>query len=176
MDLTLSFSRAVGWGTHDVVVECLSTEDPALEPFLQSLASARLGAANDADASWELRQAVESPVAGTLDLSRLVELGWYQPVDVPTTLAFDRRVTDRYTEYCASLGVFYAGTFTCEHLGDHQIVEVHAYDVDTPDDAATKFDESAYPDDFATIISDCRELQQRDEPRYILSLVPRSTT
>lgn len=174
MDQTISFSTRAGWGTHDLSLERLSAEDPEIEALLNPLVGGLVGPAEDADLVWHLTQAVASPISGTLRWDRLVELCWYQPVDVDRTLEFDRKVTERYTEYCASLGIYYAGTFTSAQLGDRYIVEVHTYDVGDPTAAAELGDEDAFPEDFARIIADCRDLQRRDEPRYILSLVPRT--
>lgn len=173
MDLTVSLSSVPGCGTHNVVLERLSATDDHHEQLIATVVSAQIGSADDADVTLDLRQAVASPVAGTLRFDRLVELCWYQPIDVAATLAFDAQVNDRYTEFCGTLGIHYGGTFNREQLGAAYIAELHTYDLDDPAEAAAVGDEAVYPEDFATIISDCRDLQRRDEPRYILSLVPR---
>lgn len=174
MDLLVSLSSQPGWGTHDVAVERLTIEDADHERLLGQMVSACIGATEGAEAVLEFRQSVASPLEGTLSFDRLVEVSWYQPVDVATTLEFDRSVNERYTEYCATLGAFYGGTFTCPQLGDAYIAELHTYDFDDPAEAEALGDEDSYPEDFAAIITECRDLQRREEPRYILSLVPRT--
>jgi hypothetical protein len=118
---------------------------------------------------------VASPLSRSLDLTRAVQLYIYQPHDVDQVLEFDRRITDRYSSFWAQHGEFYGGTFQCDGFGPQWIVEVATFDADDPDSADALVADVTPPDDVADIIAECKTLQDRGKPRYVVWLLPTKT-
>jgi hypothetical protein len=171
--VTIWWSDRPGVGTHECAVQWRGVPDAKVAEVLGSARSGSVGTRLDDAACWTLTQAVASPLSATFDWSRLVNLYAYHPVDMEEILQFDRRITERYSEYWATAGEYYAGTWHCNALDSNWLVEAHGYDANEADAAQAQMNSVTPPDDVATIIDECRSLQQTDAPRVSVWLTPR---
>ena len=172
MDIVLSFSADPAWGTHAVALERRTVPHPDLDLVLAQFRSAAFGAVDGADAVWTFGNVVASPIADRFDPTGLVEIGSYMTDDTDAVFAFDRSVSERYTEFCSSIGEHYVGTFTCEHLGPEWITEIAWFDATNFEQVDAALGAAEPPEDVARILEECRALQRRDDPRYGLLLTP----
>jgi hypothetical protein len=171
--VTIWWSNQHGLGTHRCAVHWRGTPDDEVAELIGGAHSASIGNPLDDSVCWTLTQALASPMSATFDWSRLANLYAYHPVDVDEILRFDRRITERYSEFWATTGEYYAGTWRCDALDSTWLVEAHAYDADDPDAAVAQTSSVTPPDDVAAIIDECRSRQQRDAPRVSIWLIPR---
>jgi len=172
MDITISFSTQEGWGTHAAACERLTVADPNVDDIVGSLRSAAFGAVPDASFTLRLEYAVPSPIADQAVLDGLVDLCWFRAVDLERIVEFDRRITARYTEFCSTIGEHYMGSFVCPALGADVIAELAWHDDPDFATADARSEVAVIPDDVQQIIAECRELQQREEPRYAIRFTP----
>lgn len=93
----------------------------------------------------------------------------YQPKARDQTLAFEREIEPRYQDYYASVGCFYAGLFDVEGLPGAYLGEILSFR--TSPVKAKGFLESFEPTpEIEQIESECRTLQERELPRFLLWL------
>jgi hypothetical protein len=104
--------------------------------------------------------------------ARLVLVYLYR-ADRDAILAFDRRITDRYTSYFATIGEQYSGTFDVEGLALPCIGEFSVLDAATPDDWHAYQASVEMPPDVAAIVAECTTLQDRSFERFAVWLSPR---
>lgn len=118
-----------------------------------------------------LRGALLTPFADMVesDSTKSIYVYMYQPKDRNQTLEFERSIEPRYQDYYATLGCFYAGLFDVEGLPGGYLGEILSFEAALPE--AKGFVESFEPaPDIARIEDECRTLQERDAPRYLLWL------
>ncbi len=168
------YCRSDELGTHEWRLDSVGAgDDPRLRGLLASYRTASFASAGTERPTFLLRQAVASPLSSTLDLARAVQLYVYQPRDMVEILEFDRRITQRYSTYWAGHGEYYGGTFHCDAFGPQWLVEVAAFGADDADSADRLVADVKPPADVAEIIAECKALQDRDQPRYVVWLLPR---
>jgi len=174
MHVTVQFDPAPGWVTHAVQFETAGPTDPLVSQSLSAVRTARV-LLNDTDdllAGWHFTQAVASPLSERLAADRLLHVIAYQPFDVAEILDYDRQVNERYSSFCATTGEYYAGTFHCAQLGPSWLTEIAWFDAATPEEAEALTEGLVPPDDVSAIIDQCRNLQNRQAPRFALWLRP----
>lgn len=118
-----------------------------------------------------LREALVTPFADVVksDSTKSVYVYMYQPKDRDQTLEFERSIEPRYQDYYATLGCFYAGLFDVEGLPGGYLGEILSFESALAE--AKEFVESFEPaPDIARIEDECRTLQERELPRYLLWL------
>ena len=118
-----------------------------------------------------LREALLTPFADTVksDSTKSIYVYMYQPKDRNQTLEFERSIEPRYQDYYATLGCFYAGLFDVEGLPGGYLGEILSFEASLGE--AKGFVESFEPaPDIARIEDECRTLQERELPRYLLWL------
>ncbi|HEX6506665.1 MAG TPA: hypothetical protein VF221_03445 [Chloroflexota bacterium] len=99
----------------------------------------------------------------------------YHPQDETEILDFDRRITEAYSAFYAGRGLFYAGTFHVTGPDGPSIGEIVS--MDTPDrKEAERRGEYDLSEEIIAIEDECRTLQDRTRPRYLLWLTPRQTS
>jgi hypothetical protein len=179
VDVRIDLYQEPSAGTHAVSVDAApqgvaSPDDvPAVSATI-TWDDAGNGAAATAPAETTLsfRRAVASPV-GLAPLHRdppLLYVYMYHPRDAEEILAFDARITDEYTAYYGERGVHYCGTFHVEGgpLGSC-IGEIITFD--TADRAeAERWCTEGLSERIVAIEDECRTLQDRARPRYVLWL------
>ena len=176
MNISLALHGDDASGAYLVEVEAAPSgvAGPGDYPFASADVSALDEEPAKGDRLLRFVQAVASPLERrALDRGRLLSVYVYQPRDRDEILAFDRRITERYTEFFAEHGELYAGTFLCEELGSAWVAEWTGWLADDREAASALIDPSTYPADIAAIVEECRSLQNRDRERYVLWLRPR---
>lgn len=96
----------------------------------------------------------------------------YNAKDTDEIIAFDRRITDEYTAHYEAEGCHYLGVYAVQDgpLG-LQLAEILVYD--TADLAAAQEDAAREsPPRIAAIEDECRALQDREAPGFVLWLAP----
>jgi hypothetical protein len=171
------FGTADTNGTHDWRLTSLGDQDdPAFLDRLAGIVSVSFSGPAGRTPTFTLRQAVAGPLSAAPDLSRVVQMYVYQPFSVPVILDFDRRITERYSTFWAQHGEFYAGTFSCREFGPQWVVEVATFAADDPDAAEALVQGVQPPPDVQAIIAECKALQNRQLPRYLVWMTPKESS
>ncbi len=172
MDLRIVFDPTEG-ATHRVRWDIVGPPGDRLTPEGQAPSAAQL-ARDDASRpdGWLLRSEVASPIAEHLRTDGVVLVVAYMPHDYAGMLEFDRRITARYTEFCASTGEFYAGTVACDAWLPGWLGEVVWYDQSTLEEADAVGVGVELPEDVQAIVDECRAGQNRDRTRYNIFFEP----
>ncbi len=116
-------------------------------------------------------EALLTPFASTFmaDDVKTVYMYIYQPKDREQTLAFERRIEPRYQDYYAERGCWYAGLFDVDGLAGPYMGEILAFRASLGE--AKNFVSGFEPaEDIAEIEDECRTLQERELPRFLLWL------
>lgn len=178
VDVRIDLHDEPSAGTHAVSVD--AAPQGLASPSDVSAGSATItwdgtnggAAAAPAESTLSFHTAVASPL-GLEPLSRdpsLLYVYMYHPRDTEEILAFDARITDEYTAYYSERGVHYCGTFHVEGgpLGSG-IGEIVTFD--TADRAeAERWCTEGLSERIVAIEDECRTLQDRARPRYVLWL------
>jgi hypothetical protein len=124
--------------------------------------------------SISFTRAVPSPCSlATLALrGRVMMIYLYHPLDEGTMFAFDARITEEYTAFYAARGVSNLGIFRVVGpdgpcLADFMIFETASRA------EAERLGEEDLPARIVAIEDECRALQDREQRRYVLWLIPR---
>lgn len=173
MELGIDLDPVEG-ATHRVRWDVLWQPGDRLAPEAGQATTARLtrGGGLSSAGSWLLRSEVASPIADQLSTDGVVLVVAYMPHDYANMLEFDRRITARYTEFCASTGEFYAGTVACDAWLPGWLGEVVWFDQTTLEEADAVGVGVELPEDVQAIIKECRAGQNRDRTRYNISFEP----
>ena len=173
MELSIEFDPAQG-ATHQIRWNVVGPGGDALAPHAGAARTARLTVGSEAAGAsrWVLRSEVASPIAEGIRTDGVVLVMTYFPHDYESMLDFDRRITERYTEFCASTGEFYAGTVACGNWDAGWLGEVVWYDVSTIDAAEAVGADVPVPDDVDAIVAECRDRQDRERTRYNIYFEP----
>jgi hypothetical protein len=177
VDVRIDLYEEPSAGTHVVEVEAA----PA------GLASAGDVPARSAAITWDgdgtaspapgvtaltLRTAVASPV-GLEPLRRnpaLLSVYLYHPLDTAEILAFDARITDEYTAFYGERGVYYCGTFHVDGGPLRSCIgEILTFDTADRAEVERRCSEGL-SERIVAIEDECRTLQDRSRPRYVLWL------
>lgn len=103
---------------------------------------------------------------------RIISTYLYDARDEREIFAFDERISEDYTAYYASRGMYYLGVYSVDGPLKPQLAEFSVYATSDPEEA-----ERIGSDDLAAYIvaieDECRALQDRSRPRYVISLLPK---
>jgi hypothetical protein len=104
---------------------------------------------------------------------RVLYIYLYSAPDAEAMAAFDRRITEEYTRYYAAQGIYYAGLLRAS--GEHipPLAEFMAIEATTFEAAEQLLLTLPLPERITSIEDECRTLQDRQSPRYMLWLIPR---
>lgn len=167
-----------GEGTWSVEAHDLPEKEQPSARFPFASAELRLQVSDRPGArQLVLKEALLTPFADIVedDSTKTIYLYMYRPKDREQTLAFERKIEPRYQDYYAALGCFYAGLFDVEGLTGAYLGEILSFG--SPLGEAKRFVESFEPaPDIARIEDECRTLQERELPRYLLWLGRPSAT
>ena len=121
------------------------------------------------------RQAVASSLglAPLASKPRLLLAYVYRPKDHAEILAFDRRITDRYTSFFSTVGEQYSGTFDVDGLPEPCIGEFSVLDAPSGPAWMAKQAAIVFPDDVEAIVEECGLLQDRSFERFAIWLTRR---
>jgi hypothetical protein len=93
----------------------------------------------------------------------------YNARDDEEILAFDRRITDEFTEYYAAHGEHYLGVWRTQAPGGLTLAEIYVFDKPLAEAQSTP---AGKPARIAAIEDECRALQDADSPKFYLWLDP----
>jgi hypothetical protein len=173
MELSIAFDPNEG-ATHRIRWDVVGSAGDQLSPDVGAASTARLGSGDDVDGAvgWRLRSEVASPIAERFSADGVVVVVAYAPHDYGSMLEFDRRITQRYTEFCASTGEFYAGTVACSSWEPGWLGEVVWFDVPTIELADAVGTDVAVPEDVQAIVAECSDRQDRARTRHTIYFEP----
>lgn len=173
MELGIEFDPAEG-ATHRIRWEVVGPPGDQLSSDAGIATTARFvrGCAIEPGSGWLLTSEVASPISDGLSTDGVVLVFAYLPYDYAGMLEFDRRITERYTEFCASTGEFYAGTVACDAWFPGWLGEVVWYDATTVEGAQSVGAGVELPQDVQAIVDECRAGQNRDRARYRIFFEP----
>ena len=103
---------------------------------------------------------------------RVLHIALYSAPDAEAMAAFDRRITEEYTSYYATQGIYYSGLLRAAGERIPPLAEFLAIDATTLEAAEQRIT-LPLPERITSIEDECRTLQDRESPRYVLWLIPR---
>ncbi len=176
VDVRIDLYAAPSAGTHAVEVKAAPPELASADDLPAGSATISLDGSIPSNAAaattLSFRTAVASPI-GLDPLRRnpaLLYVYMYHPLDTGEILAFDARITGEYTAFYGERGAHYCGTFHVDGspLGS-STGEIIAFDTADRVEAERLCSEDL-AERIVAIEDECRTLQDRSRPRYLLWL------